>query len=113
VKSKGTVIYQMVDFEFNSQLYPYLKEMIMNLPNAPKLVMQALSKKDYNKEDLSLRSGVRRGELNFALCWIEALGFVYYTTSGRQKLYSLTPLGKKVYEEFNDLFHTLKEEPKD
>ncbi|AWP25209.1 MULTISPECIES: hypothetical protein [Paenibacillus] len=97
-------------FDLSSQLKPYLETMISNLPNAPKLVMQSLSKKDYNKEDLSLESRVRRGELNYALIWIEALGFVQYNASGRQKLYSLTPLGIKVYEEFNDLFHTLNEE---
>lgn len=101
------------DFDLSMQLKPYLESMINNLPNAPKLVMQALSKKDYNKEDLSLESRVRRGELNYALCWIEALGFVRFNTSGRQKLYSLTPLGKTVYEEFRDLFHNLNEEQKE
>ncbi|MCM3130513.1 hypothetical protein PUW24_00970 (plasmid) [Paenibacillus urinalis] len=97
-------------FDLSSELRDYLEKMITNLPNAPKLVMQSLSKKDYNKEDLSLESRVRRGELNYAVIWIEALGFVQYNTSGRQKLYSLTPLGIKVYEEFNELFHTLNEE---
>ncbi|WP_059040704.1 hypothetical protein [Paenibacillus rubinfantis] len=101
------------DFDLSMQLKPYLESMISKLPNAPKLIMQALSNKDYNKEDLSIESRVRRGELNYALCWIEALGFVQFNTSGRQKLYSLTPLGKKVYEEFNDLFHKMNEEQKE
>jgi len=48
--------------------------------------------------------------LNTALNWIESLGLVGYSTSGRQKLYQLTPLGEKAYTKFNDLFTTLKEE---
>lgn len=99
-----------IDFDLDSKLHPYLQAMISNLPNASKLIMQTLSQKDYNKEDLSLNARVRRGELNFALIWLESLGLVVYNTSGRQKLYSLTPLGKKVFEEFNDVFYTLKEE---
>lgn len=98
------------EFELNSNLYPYLKAMISKLPNASKLLMQSLSKSAFNKEDLSLNARVRRGELNFALIWIESLGLVTYTTSGRQKLYSLTPLGEKVFEEFNDIFMTLNKE---
>ncbi len=98
------------DFELNSALSPYLEKMISHLPNGPKLVMQALSKDDWNKEDLSLKSGVRRGELNYALCWLEALGFAEFNTSGRQKLYSLTPLGRKAFDKFNDLFFDIKEE---
>lgn len=100
-------------YDLESKLYPYLKDMSSNLPNGSKLVMQALSEKDYNKEDLSLNARVRRGELNFALNWIEALGFVAFSTSGRQKLYKLTPLGKIVYSEFHDIFHNLKEESRE
>lgn len=99
-----------VDYSLDSTLKEYLKDMSSNLPNSAKLVMQALSDKDYNKEDLSLSARVRRGELNFALNWIEALGFVDYSTSGRQKLYRITPLGKTVYKEFNSIFLSLKEE---
>lgn len=99
-----------INYDLDSKLHPYLKDMISNLPNGSKLVMQALSKRDYNKEDLSLKAGVRRGELNFAINWIESLGFVNYSTSGRQKLYKLTPLGEKVFKEFNEIFLTLKEE---
>jgi predicted transcriptional regulator len=99
-----------INYDLDSKLHPYLKDMISNLPNGSKLVMQALSKKDYNKEDLSLKAGVRRGELNFVLNWIEALGFVLFTTSGRQKLYKLTPLGITVFEEFKPIFHELKED---
>ncbi|QQZ64675.1 hypothetical protein JI735_33855 (plasmid) [Paenibacillus sonchi] len=90
--------------------------MISNLPNASKLIMQTLdkmqssNKNSFNKEDLSLRSQVRRGDLNNALNWIEALGLVDYSSSGRQKLYSLTPLGVKAFEKFNDLFNTLRDE---
>ncbi|MDN4067560.1 hypothetical protein QYF50_06595 [Paenibacillus vini] len=98
------------DFDLNSNLYPYLETMISKLPNASKLLMHALSTKDYNKEDLSLKAGVRRGELNSAIIWIESLGLVSYTIGGRQKLYSLTPLGIKAYQEFNNIFHSLKEE---
>ncbi|MEB9896713.1 hypothetical protein P4K96_25130 [Bacillus cereus] len=97
-----------INYDLDSRLYPYLKGMVSNLPNGSKLVMQALSNKDYNKEDLSLKAGVRRGELNSALNWIEALGLVAFSTSGRQKLYQLTPLGEKAYKEFNDIFHSLK-----
>ena len=50
-----------IDFTLEGTLVPYLEKMITNLPNGPKLVMQALSKKDWNKEDLSLRARVRRG----------------------------------------------------
>jgi predicted transcriptional regulator len=101
------------DFDLQSSLQPYLEKMINNLPNGPKLVMQALSKKDWNKEDLSLKSGVRRGELNYAVCWLEALGFAEFNSSGRQKLYSLTPLGHKAYEQFNELFQQITEEERD
>lgn len=101
------------DFELDSTLKPYLKKMVDNLPNGPKQVMQALSTKDWNKEDLSLNSRVRRGELNYAVCWLEALGFAEYNSSGRQKLYSLTPLGHKAYKEFNKEFHELREESRD
>lgn len=102
-----------VDFEITGTLQPYLEKMIKKLPNGPKLVMQALEKKDWNKEDLSLKSGVRRGELNFAVCWLEALGFAEYNSSGRQKLYSLTPLGRDVFELYNTLFLEIKEEDTD
>ncbi|MFX3639829.1 MAG: hypothetical protein ACE3L7_14435 [Candidatus Pristimantibacillus sp.] len=98
-------------FKFDSHLGPYLEAMVTNLPNGSKLAVKALSKRDFNKEDLSLKAGVRRGELNYVLGWIEALGLVAYTTSGRQKLYKLTPLGLKAYEEFESIFHALKEEP--
>lgn len=98
------------DFEIEGTLKDYLEKMIKNLPNGPKLIMLALSKKDWNKEDLSLKSGVRRGELNFAVCWIEALGFAQFNSSGRQKLYSLTPLGQKAFEMFNPLFLDVTEE---
>jgi predicted transcriptional regulator len=100
----------LIDYDLNSKLHPYLQSMSTNLPNASKLIMQALSKSDYNKEDLSLNARVRRGELNFALNWIESLGFVAFSTSGRQKLYQLTPLGVKVFSEFNEIFLTLREE---
>lgn len=99
-----------IDFTLEGTLVPYLEKMITNLPNGPKLVMQALSKKDWNKEDLSLRARVRRGELNFAVCWLEALGFAEFNSSGRQKLYSLTPLGHAAYEQFNALFMDITEE---
>jgi len=99
-----------VDYSLDSTLEPYLKDMSSNLPNGSKLIMQALSEKDYNKEDLSLSAKVRRGELNFALNWIEALGFVDFSTSGRQKLYRLTPLGITVFEKFNSIFLSLKQE---
>ncbi|MFC5402438.1 hypothetical protein [Cohnella soli] len=99
-----------VDFKIEGTLQPYLEKMIKNLPNGPKLVMQALSKKDWNKEDLSLKSGVRRGELNFAVCYLEALGLAEYNSSGRQKLYKLTPLGVSAFEMYNALFMDIKEE---
>ncbi|MBO7745806.1 hypothetical protein I8J29_16480 [Paenibacillus sp. MWE-103] len=99
-----------IDFEIEGTLQPYLEKMISNLPNGPKLVMQALSKKDYNKEDLSLKARVRRGELNFAVCWLEALGFAEFNSSGRQKLYSLTPLGLAAFEKFNELFMDITED---
>lgn len=98
------------DFKIEGTLQPYLEEMIRNLPNGPKLVMQALSKRDWNKEDLSLKSGVRRGELNFAVCYLEALGLAQYNSYGRQKLYSLTPLGASAFILFNQLFLDIKEE---
>lgn len=101
------------DFNIEGSLQPYLEKTIKNLPNGPKLVMQALAKKDWNKEDLSLKSGVRRGELNFAVCWLEALGLAEFDKSGRQKLYTLTPLGKRAYEQFNSIFHDIKEEDRD
>ena len=87
--------------------------MVSRLPNAAKLVIQALSKKAYNKEDLSLKAGVRRGELNFAVCWVEGLGLVEFDKSGRQKLYNLTSLGEMAYQEYRDLFHDLKDEQRD
>ncbi|MGO4695533.1 hypothetical protein AB4Z50_14770 [Paenibacillus sp. 2TAB26] len=99
-----------IEFNMNTTLQPYLKEMIKKLPNGAKMVMQSLSKQDWNKEDLSLNSQVRRGELNFAVCWLEALGLARYISSGRQKLYTLTPLGRIAYQEFNVEFHELKEE---
>jgi predicted transcriptional regulator len=102
-----------IDFAIEGSLKPYLEKMVQNLPNGPKLVMQALAKKDWNKEDLSLKSGVRRGELNFAVCWLEALGFAEFNNSGRQKLYSLTSLGKQAFEQFNPLFHDLAEDDRD
>ncbi|WP_336775159.1 MULTISPECIES: hypothetical protein [unclassified Paenibacillus] len=99
------------DFDLNSaQLKPYLKSMIEKLPNAPKLIMQTLSTRDWNKEDLSINSRVRRGELNYAILWLEALGLVKYTQSGRQKLYGITPLGEQAYEDFREIFMSLKEE---
>ncbi len=99
-----------IDFELDSPLEGYLKRMLSQIPNASKLVMQTLATKSFNKEDLSLQAKVRRGDLNTALNWIESLGLVGYSTSGRQKLYQLTPLGEKAYTKFNDLFTTLKEE---
>lgn len=102
-----------IDFEITGTLQPYLEKMIKNLPNGPKLVMQALAKRDWNKEDLSLKSGVRRGELNFAVCWLEALGFAEFNSSGRQKLYSLTPLGQKAFEMYNSLFLEIAEDVTD
>lgn len=98
------------DYDLNTPLQPYLRDMIKKLPNGAKLVMQSLSKQDWNKEDLSLNSQVRRGELNYAVCWLEALGLARYISSGRQKLYTLTPLGRLAYEEFNTEFHELREE---
>lgn len=102
-----------IDFELNSPLEDYLSRMIAQIPNASRLVMQTLANKSFNKEDLSLQAKVRRGDLNTALNWIESLGLVGYSTSGRQKLYQLTPLGVKAYNKFNDLFTTLKEETRD
>jgi predicted transcriptional regulator len=102
-----------IDFEIEGTLQPYLQKMISYLPNGPKLIMQALSKGDWNKEDLSLKSGVRRGELNYAVCWLEALGLAQFNSSGRQKLYSLTPLGKSAFEQFNKLFKEIKKEERD
>lgn len=102
-----------MDFDIEGTLEPYLEKMIKNLPNGPKLVMQALSKKEWNKEDLSLKSGVRRGELNFAVCWLEALGLAEYEKAARQKLYRLTPLGVKAFQKYNLLFHEIKEEEYD
>ena|SRR5690606_29199830 len=99
-----------LDFEFDSPLHPYLKAMISKLPSGPKLIMKTLANKEYNKEDLAIQSKVRRGELNFALIWIEALGLVDYNASGRQKLYGLTPLGRKAFEEFNELFEVPEDE---
>ncbi|MGP3788545.1 hypothetical protein [Paenibacillus sp. 1A_MP2] len=98
------------NYDLNSPLHVYLKDMISKLPNATKLIIETLSKQDYNKEDLSLNARVRRGELNAALVWVESLGLVSYSSSGRQKLYSLTPLGKVCFSEYNDLFLTLNEE---
>lgn len=98
----------------NTPLELYLEKMIFNLPNASKLVMQTLnnnqSKNSFNKEDLSLESRVRRGDLNTALNWIEALGLVAYSPSGKQKLYALTPLGVEAFKKFKEQFHTLREE---
>ncbi len=99
-----------IDFDFNSPIKDYLKLMISHLPNASKLVIQTLAIKSFNKEDLALKSQVRRGDLNTALNWIEALGLVGYTTSGRQKLYQLTPLGINCFDVFNDVFMNLKED---
>ncbi|MGU3473146.1 hypothetical protein ACLBWT_18610 [Paenibacillus sp. D51F] len=100
----------MFDFKIEGSLKPYLEMAVKNLPNGPKLVMQALAKRDWNKEDLSLKSGVRRGELNFAVCYLEGLGFAGYDKSGRQKLYTLSPLGRRAYEMFNESFHDIKNE---
>ncbi|MEK4439024.1 hypothetical protein [Paenibacillus sp. FSL K6-2862] len=100
----------MSAYDFNTPLKTYLQNMISQLPNGTKLILQTLEKADYNKDDLSLNARVRRGELNAALIWAESLGLVSYSTSGRQKVYSLTSLGKLCYEEFNDIITTLNEE---
>lgn len=92
------------DFELNTSIDTYFKTMIPNLPKASKRIINALAENDYNKEVLSLKSRVRRGELNYAINWIEALGFVGYKTAGRAKLYTLTPLGKTVITEYENLF---------
>lgn len=100
----------------NTPLEVYLETMISALPNASKLIMQtldkmqSLNKMTFNKEDLALKAQVRRGDLNNALNWIEALGLVSYSPSGKQKLYSLTPLGAEAYKKFNEQFLSLKDE---
>ncbi|MFD2614710.1 hypothetical protein [Paenibacillus gansuensis] len=101
---------ESVDFEITGTLEPYLEKMIMNLPNGPKMIMQVLAKDDFNKEDLSIESRVRRGELNFAVLWLEALGLAQYNSSGRQKLYSLTPLGQSAFKKYNHIFLHITEE---
>lgn len=98
------------NFAIDGTLQPYLEAMIKNLPNGPKLVMQALAKNDkddYNKENLSLESRVRRGELNYAVCWLEALGLVKFRTNGKAKNYTLTPLGREAFDKFEPLFYEL------
>lgn len=101
------------NYDLNSPLQDYLKDMISKLPNATKLIVQTLAKQDFNKEDLSLNARVRRGELNAALVWVESLGLVDYSSSGRQKLYSLTPLGRVCFDKYNEIFLTLNEEKRD
>ena len=101
------------NIDFNTPVGEYLEVMISRLPNGAKLVIQALAKRGYNKEDLSLKAGVRRGELNFAVCWVEGLGLVEFDKSGRQKFYKLTTLGELAFEKFNNLFLELKDEEKE
>lgn len=104
------------NINLNTPLEVYLEKMILNLPNASKHIMQTLNsmktsnKNSFNKEDLALESRVRRGDLNNALNWIEALGLVSYSPSGKQKLYSLTPLGDQAFSKFKEQFLTLRDE---
>ncbi|GKS12963.1 hypothetical protein YDYSY3_39630 [Paenibacillus chitinolyticus] len=96
----------MSNFQLDSSLHPYLKAMISKIPTSSKLVMKTLIEKPYNKEELSLNARVRRGELNEAITWVEALGLVEYTIAGRSKMYSVTTLGEEAYKEFDDIFNS-------
>lgn len=84
----------------------YIQKRITDLPYGPKQVMKALdeSPEPLNKENLSLKSGIRRGELNYVVIWLEALAFIIYKSDGRQKLYSLTSLGQELYQKYTELF---------
>lgn len=100
------------DIDLNLPAEDYIKEIITKiLPNGPKLIMSALSKVDsINKDNLSLSAQVRRGELNYALGYLEALGFVGTIKQGKAVLCTLTPLGRKVYDKFAQDFEISEEE---
>lgn len=93
------------DLDFNQPTEVYIEHIVSMLNMGPKLIMRALSNgKSYNKEDLSLQSQIRRGELNFSVTPLEALGFIHLEQSGKSVLHSLTPLGFKVYEKYRHIF---------
>ncbi|WP_258297736.1 hypothetical protein [Paenibacillus peoriae] len=100
------------DIDLNLPTENYLKEIIINiLPTGPKLIMKALSKvATMNKDSLSLSAQVRRGELNYALGYLEALGFVGTIPHGKSVLCTLTPLGRKIYDKYTEDFEISEEE---
>lgn len=91
--------------DLNMSIHDYFEQAIEQLSEAAKKIYKTIFDNPhvtYNREDLALFSRVRRGELNTACLYLEALGLITSMSVGKSKPFKITPLGKTVYETFQD-----------